>query len=179
MLILSPKHKNRIGGTCKMDKTWIFQASPKRYNIDERWADPMPIMTWEVTQHAGEIDPGDGAIIWRAGRNAGVIGVATILSEPVRMYHPATYLKYAKNLTSAKGTLTLCVVLDIEKRGFLSKVAIRGIKELADLSIFKFPRRTVFPVSHPQAMRLLQQFAKCTSTAIGTQSEDRTGNPRR
>jgi len=61
---------------------WIFQASPEAYQLVDALASLSDDWVWEVNQHAREIHPGDGVLIWKAGEEAGVYALAEVVSEP-------------------------------------------------------------------------------------------------
>src|SRR3990172_10415718 len=63
---------------------WIFQADPKRYRLQDALAD-LDEIVWEVNQHLREIHTGDRVLIWQAGTDGGIYGVAEVASEPVRV----------------------------------------------------------------------------------------------
>ena len=62
-------------------RTWIFQANPKLFNIDEAITH-LSEMTWSVSAHKELISPGDKVFLWKSGPEAGIIGEATVLAPP-------------------------------------------------------------------------------------------------
>jgi hypothetical protein len=138
--------------------TWIFQANPKYYKIEKRLkdAESNPIIIWSVTQCVHDIKRGDQVFIWRSGSRAGMIGVAKILCDPVRILDQRTERKY--QIDHTRETVSMCVVCEIEQTGFLPRYAIKKIKGLASLSILKNPRGTNFVVTSSEANLLLEKF---------------------
>src|SRR5262249_27272058 len=57
---------------------WIFQANPKLYNIDGAIHD-LSELTWTVKHEATRASVGDRVFFWRAGREAGVVALGTII----------------------------------------------------------------------------------------------------
>lgn len=69
-----------------MRQTWIFQANPKRFDIDGYLATRPDVISWLVTRYRAEIAPGDHVYLWRAVGNgnsdaAGIIAAATVAAE--------------------------------------------------------------------------------------------------
>jgi hypothetical protein len=62
-------------------RTWIFQANPKLYNIDEAITH-LSEMTWLVSAHKELISPGDRVFLWKSGPEAALVGEATVLTPP-------------------------------------------------------------------------------------------------
>lgn len=65
-------------------RVWIFQASPKRYKLQDRLkeVDVGDEDVWEINQHKREIFKGHLALIWLCGKEAGIYALADIISDP-------------------------------------------------------------------------------------------------
>jgi hypothetical protein len=64
-------------------RNWIFQASPKRYDIFGALARGENIDRWSILQHIPDIRPGDRAALWVCGpHRAGVYGVGFVDGRP-------------------------------------------------------------------------------------------------
>jgi EVE domain len=61
--------------------TWIVQSNPKLYDIDAALTE-RPVIYWRVPQFFEQMAEGDRVLIWRAGKQAGVIGTGVLLSDP-------------------------------------------------------------------------------------------------
>tara|TARA_B110000003_G_C16571740_1_gene504573 strand:- start:764 stop:1228 length:465 start_codon:yes stop_codon:yes gene_type:complete len=64
--------------------TWIFQANPEKFRINEALLDPeiQERCTWLAEQHGSELASGQEAFIYRTGSpNNAIIARATILGE--------------------------------------------------------------------------------------------------
>jgi hypothetical protein len=66
---------------------WIFQANPKIYDIDSAIRDLSEI-TWTVKHEATRASVGDRVFFWRAGRDAGVIALGTIIEAAASRESP-------------------------------------------------------------------------------------------
>jgi len=62
-------------------RTWILQANPNLYDIDAA-LQTRPVIYWRVPQYTNELKPGDRALIWRAGKQAGFVGWGVFLADP-------------------------------------------------------------------------------------------------
>ena len=65
---------------------WIFQGSPKVFDIDlylaQRFVDSRSIL-WTVRLYAEQIKPGDTVYLWRShGKSAGIVAKAVVLDAP-------------------------------------------------------------------------------------------------
>ena len=60
---------------------WIFQANPNHYDIDAALAE-LDQIVWRVPQYTEDIRPEDAVAVWRSGKDAGVIGLGTVLTAP-------------------------------------------------------------------------------------------------
>jgi HNH endonuclease len=72
-----------------MSRTWVFQANPARFALDEYLATKPPVVAFLVTRFKQEIGVGDQVFLWRAigGGNpdaAGIVAEATVI-EPVAL----------------------------------------------------------------------------------------------
>jgi hypothetical protein len=63
--------------------TWILQANPKMYNIDEALKDEV-VIYWRIPQYTNDVNAGDRVLIWRSGKQAGFIGWGVALTPPQR-----------------------------------------------------------------------------------------------
>ncbi|MGO9210331.1 MAG: EVE domain-containing protein [Terriglobales bacterium] len=64
-----------------MANTWVFQANPKAYLVDEALRS-VNEHTWLVNQHRKQVHAGDRVFIWKCGPEAGLVGVGIVLTDP-------------------------------------------------------------------------------------------------
>jgi EVE domain len=62
-------------------RTWILQSNPKLYDIDLA-LQKRPVIYWRVPQFFEQLKTGDHTLIWRSGKQAGIIGWGVLLSDP-------------------------------------------------------------------------------------------------
>ena len=60
---------------------WLFQGNPKYYRILDGIRD-FEQMPWLVTRYDKLIAPGDGVLVWMAGKDAGIYGIAEVVERP-------------------------------------------------------------------------------------------------
>lgn len=66
------------------ERAWIFQSNPQYYDLPGALA-AFGKFFWSVRQHSGELRVGDTVYLWEAGKDAGILAVATITDEPTLM----------------------------------------------------------------------------------------------
>src|SRR5690242_10534490 len=64
--------------------TWIFQCNPDRYDLPGALRESS-VETWLANQSRSEIKAGDSVYLWETGKEAGVLAVATVISDPAVM----------------------------------------------------------------------------------------------
>jgi hypothetical protein len=137
----------------KMRK-WIFQASPQFYDLQGALKS-LKEQTWLTSQYKTEIHTGDRVFLWEAGSDAGILGVATVLSEPAEIAHPDSEKPFMKDQSKFSG-LQFRVYLRIDKvfESRLRRVDLQKDQVLSKLRIILNPRGTNYPVSAEEAQKL-------------------------
>jgi hypothetical protein len=64
-----------------VSRTWILQANPKLYDIDAA-IKAKQVIYWRVPQYTDDVKAGDRALMWRAGKQSGLIGWGVFLTDP-------------------------------------------------------------------------------------------------
>ena len=67
--------------------SWLFQANPKYSQILEA-IQKLDGIYWLVTRYNKKIAPGDGGLIWIAGKQAGIYALAEVAKAPQFMDEP-------------------------------------------------------------------------------------------
>ncbi len=64
---------------------WIFQSNPKYYDLEKDLEgiteEDLDNFSWTVNQYANQIRTGDVAYLWTSGKDAGILAVATVISD--------------------------------------------------------------------------------------------------
>lgn len=65
-----------------VSRTWILQSNPKLYDVDAA-VHTLKVIYWRIPQYTGEVHAGDRALLWRSGKEAGLVGWGRFLSDPL------------------------------------------------------------------------------------------------
>ncbi len=131
--------------------SWIFQANPKYYDIDQAVIN-LERITWSVATHKDRIAPGDEVFLWKSGSEGGIIAEATVLASPAMMEDSENDLRFAIESGKFSGPrLGVPVRIDRVLTRPLLRSELKNEPRLEDLSILKFSQGTNFPVTTEQA----------------------------
>jgi len=136
----------------------MFQANPKHYRVDDALAELNQIW-WRCPQYTTEVEVGDVAVIWRAGRAAGVVAVGRIASPP---QHRGTDVVDERFVVSAEELAGYAsqVPIAVRPTEFVSKEQFEAIPELSGHRIITAPMGTVFPLTDEQWTALSTPLAE-------------------
>jgi 5-methylcytosine-specific restriction protein B len=137
---------------------WIFQAHPKIFDIDSALRD-LSELTWTVRHEATRAAVGDRVFIWRAGREAGVVALGTIIEEAVDRDISPDELPYLLD-TERLGGLQARVKVRIDQRldEPLLRTAIAAEARLKDLMILRFANYGTFKLAPHHAAALVEMI---------------------
>lgn len=127
---------------------WIFQANPKRYDIDAALTELSEIR-WRVPQYTGQISAGDNVLIWRSGKNAGVVGLGTVRSGPSAQPVPEAENQFVLS-DAYEGSTATRVSLAVRPVDLMPKTRWKEHAALRDLKIVTAPMETVFPLTRTE-----------------------------
>jgi hypothetical protein len=138
----------------KGKSSWIFQANPKHYDIDGA-IKSLDLIPWEIRQHKDKIEKGDSVYIWRSGKEAGVIAVAEILSDPKEMpldEREASYINSPDEFSprALRAPVRIRQVLE----NTILKEELTNHQVLSDLTILKSWQQTNYSLTPKQAEAL-------------------------
>lgn len=142
---------------------WIFKCDPQKYRLNERMADPNPLITWNVTRYREQIQPGDIVFLWETGTERGIRAVLRVDSIPQEIPEIESEQRY----WVARDTAIKCRVRGtIEKRDVkLSHSILRETPGLENLSVFVgFQQGTNFSVSCEEGA-IIERLINPASTA--------------
>jgi hypothetical protein len=133
---------------------WVFQANPNYYDINASLQE-LRDMTWLIKQQTGKIHLGDKIFIWESGKNAGVLAVGSVTSEPAVIDELAAMAKYtcSNNLGAAK-ELRAQVRVDYVLPTRIDKATVRATPALSQMTILRAPIGTNFRITRDQAYNL-------------------------
>jgi hypothetical protein len=134
--------------------TWIFQANPKYFDLTGALKELKGI-SWLVQQYKKEIKAGDKVYLWEAGKDAGIVALAQVLTDPEETYETEIEKKFNRVEDKFDGE-RLRVVLNIletfETR--IKREELLSHPILEKLAIITFPNATNFALTPEQAQAL-------------------------
>lgn len=128
-----------------MARAWMFQANPDRFDIDGALSS-LDTMRWRVPQYTSEIRPGDAVVLWRSGREAGVVGLGRITAAP-REEMIAMVEERKFDLGQELSESTTVVDLRVIPCPFVAKDEVAELPAMASHRILTAPMGTVFPLA--------------------------------
>jgi hypothetical protein len=151
-----------------MSRTWVFQANPARFALDEYLATRPAVVAFLVTRYQRDVEVGDQVFMWRAiggGKPdaAGIVAEATVI-EPVAMRpdHPSARPFWAN--PNEADVPTERVILKMNRIASYGEVVQRQwIKEdplLSTMLILRLANGTNYPTSAKEASRLNALWSK-------------------
>src|SRR3954468_10677558 len=139
---------------------WIFQGNPKIYDITASIR-ALSETTWVVRRHRQEIHVGDKVYLWQSGADAGILGTATVLTEPEVMgIDTAKDRFYLKAEEFAQPEPRVDLRIDSVLETPLAKTVILEDARLRNLSIIRAPTGTNFPVTADERSALDELIAQ-------------------
>jgi len=145
----------------KGEKIWMFQANPEKYDIIGALSDNNlnSEIHWQVNQYAKEIHAGDVGIIWLSGKEGGIYAITEILTDPAIVAENGPEQEYwidADQKQKKCLRVNMRIVANLLSKPLL-KIELRNNETLKNMSIFKQPQGTNFPVSKEQ-WKLIQSL---------------------
>lgn len=126
-------------------RAWFFQANPTHYDIDAALG-TLDRIWWRVPQYTNEIHVGDAVVLWRSGKQAGIVGLGRVVAEPQLRAMDSAEKPFV--LTDQEGAEdTTRALIRVQAVPFIAKEQVRAFIELQQHQIVIAPMGTVFPVS--------------------------------
>ncbi|QRM36056.1 MrcB family domain-containing protein [Microvirga sp. VF16] len=138
-------------------QSWIFQGNPKLFDMDGA-IKSLTEVTWTVPEKGKRPNIGDSAFLWRAGRDAGIIATATVISEASQIENGPEELPYLIDTDRFAGPkLRVRIRIDQRLSTTLLRSTIAAEPRLSDLMILRFANYSTFslPQNHAEALREL------------------------
>lgn len=137
--------------TARGQRTWIFQANPNKYRIEESLQIEGAEL-WNLNQHTTEVEVGDRVLVWISGRKAGIYAIGTVTTSPLLQADSTTGQEYWRDPREGRrakarvGVRYDRVLLDRP----LGKTYLEWDPQLRNLAILRRPRGTNFTVSEEE-----------------------------
>jgi predicted RNA-binding protein with PUA-like domain len=137
---------------------WIFQSNPKNYRLSAALSEVHShgmVMAWQTRQHRTKIHPGDIVYLWESGKQAAIVAVARVLTEPSDIGdEPWESKHYATpNLSNRPGRRARIRITHILPSR-LRRDTIKTDPALHGLRILHFANQTNFALDGQQAAAL-------------------------
>lgn len=139
---------------------WIFQGNPERYDLRRALAQ-LPTIHWRAPQHTAEIRPGDIALLWESGEQAGIVGIGRVAGYPTESAPPDSEAEFVLDETHESSSATR-VPLTVKPIPFISKSRIASLQSMAGHPIITAPMGTVFPLESSEWALLAKAFPDLT-----------------
>jgi MoxR-like ATPase len=157
---------------------WLFQANPTIYDINRALSE-LPETDWTVRQYTHDVKKGDLVYLWRSGPDAGVIGTATVLTDPAVLPGDANdqYVLQPGALTKPEPRVMLridSVLPAVIRRSDLIEHPV-----LKDLGVIRFANATNFKISPEQNQALQTLLSGFRVPPVRAELEDRVHIPQR
>jgi MoxR-like ATPase len=161
----------------KAASVWLFQANPSIYDIDLALTE-VNELEFTVRQKADDVHEQDRVYLWRAGKDAGVVATATVLSEPVESVGNADDPYVVKPDQLAAPAPRVKVRVDRVLSRVLSREALLEHSILKDLGVLRFAHSTNYAVTAEQDAALRTLLEEIRLPPLGADIEDRLHLPR-
>lgn len=155
-----------------MTQAWIFQAVPEDFDLPGALID-LSEMTWGIRQEhcLNRIQPGDTVFLWEAGKEAGILAIAKVRTEPapLRIFEQERpYIRRGNRIDDVANRVWLDIEQVFPER--IRKKRLREHPKLRELSILRNPRGTNFKVT-PEQRQLLQTLISKQIKAVAAYVE--------
>ncbi len=153
---------------------WIFQSSPEQYELSDA-LDNLSELTWLVNQYTQQIHAGDRVYLWETGRDAGVVAVGEILTDPAMLTERTEEQSFWRNRAGFVGPklrvrLGISDVLEprLLRRDLVTDPILRDLRNLRFANATNFPitpdqeaelRRLIVATRGPRAHRMVLKIA--------------------
>lgn len=136
-------------------RVWFFQSNPKLYDLG-RALTALDRIWWRVPKYTGEVHAGDIVVLWRSGKDAGIVGLGRVVAEPQLRPMDSGEKTFVLAPEEGADNVTRALVR-VTAVPFFPKARVQAVAELRDHQVVVAPRGTVFPVS-PDEWAALSAF---------------------
>ncbi len=141
---------------------WVFQGNPIRFDIDDYLSRYPEIVYWRTPRHAGEIQIGDRAFIWRARDNSGAVAIGAVVESPTArssVTHPEAlgddlWRSEEPDPSELVTGIRIEEVRLLPSEGLVSRSNVKANTLLSKTTLISMPNGTVFPLSENEQTEL-------------------------
>lgn len=135
------EHGFSVQPKLRPERAWIFQTNPDRFRVDD-YLRENEVFCWTLNQHRSEVQVGDRVYIWRSGKEAGIVAVASVEAVTDVVDNLSGYWIVQPTKNAPKVRLNL---IGKWVDAPLSRDAVREV--LPSLTILRVPRQTNYDLS--------------------------------
>jgi 5-methylcytosine-specific restriction protein B len=164
--------------TVTTSNVWIFQASPKYYDIRGAIR-KLKEQTWLVSAYKNRIRAGDRAYLWESGDDAGILATAHVVADPTEISIREQEQPFVRNAEKFDGLQTRAVLrIDhVLARPLLRKNLLTD-PILGKMQVIAQPRGTNFVVTAEQAERIEQLLSESKESTEVSETNKRIAVPK-
>lgn len=153
-------------------RTWIFQWNPKIWGGDDFLRDKRlgDLNDWSVNQYKSEVAGGDRMVLWKAGNDAGIYAVATLVGDLFKRSPGDQVNPNARTESAIRFRFDDLLDPPVLKTELLAHPLLR------ELAVIKFPNATNFRVE-PDHWSALEQLLRRTRQTLADEIETTTSHP--
>jgi hypothetical protein len=146
------------------ERTWIFQTNPDKFRVDDYLRENQ-VFCWTLNQHRREVRVGDRVYVWRSGKDAGIVAVASVEAITDVVDNLSGYWIEPPTKDAPKVRLRL-----IEK--WVDKPLTRDVirAALPKLTILRVPRQTNYNLS-PEENQVIEALLGIESLQMAKELE--------
>lgn len=133
---------------------WLFQANPTYFDLGTA-LHQLAEMTWVVRQHGDLIHAGDKVFVWESGEQAGVVALATVLTDTASIAQSDSEMQFdidKERFAGVQPRVRIRIDQVLPRR--LPKSALLGHPVLGKLTVLTAPQGSNFRVTPEQAQAL-------------------------
>lgn len=142
---------NLSAETCRKIATWIFQANPNRYRIEESLRVEAEEF-WNLNQQWKKVKKGDRVLIWISGKQAGIYALGTVMTDPEKKSDSAKGIGYWNDPRDGRKVKPRVIVRydELFLDNPLLKLFLQYDPALWNLSVIRSPLGTNFHVTEEE-----------------------------
>jgi MoxR-like ATPase len=137
-------------------RIWLFQANPAVWNLAEKLRDRSvgDDETWSVSRFRNEMGPGQLAVLWMGGENAGVYALGELVDAPFER-RTADFWPDRSERGETEWAVPFVYTQILDRP--ITKTALLAHPVLKDLSVIRGPMGTNFKIT-PEQWQALQEL---------------------
>jgi predicted RNA-binding protein with PUA-like domain len=149
--MVTPHKEQNSSNPISPRQTWLFQANPLLYRIEESLKKEGS-EKWNLRQHHKDVQLGDRVLIWISGKRAGIYALGTVMTTPVVEADSPIGIEYWND--KRQGHRPIARVWVQYNQVFVDQPLLKDFlicdPELWSLKVIRSPRGTNYAVSEEE-----------------------------